>query len=333
MKKTLSLLLIVSGIFLQAAVAFAGSFSDVAEGSFYYVPIENLKALGIVKGYDDGTFKPDQPVNRAEALKMILKGRGLTIDPGLYSTGLTDVALDVWYAGYVMEGMLRGIVQGNPDGTFAGARNVNKAEFLKMTLKAFEISAAEPPAGTLIAADVKSSDWFARYLWYARNTGIVFPNLDNKLEPGKNLTRAECVEILFKMMLLAGGGETQKMLNMTEARLADSVIQIKAGNLAAALQNANEAAFYADTALKQDSTDAKVKAANSISIAFIKLYLAYKAATENDNAKVESLVAEAKSFAAQAVTADETIKPLADEITAQGDKLLSQISGILNFNP
>jgi len=262
---------------------------------------------------------------------MILKSRGITVAAGLYSTGLKDVALDDWFSGYVMEAMLRGIVAGNPDGTFAPGRNVNKAEFLKMTLKAFEVNAQEVVTGAAVAADVSSTDWFARYLSYAKNTGIVFPTLENKLEPGKNLTRAECVEILFKMLLLAGGGETQKMLNIAEARLAESLIQIKNNNLAAALQNANEAVFYTDTALKQDSTSSKVQAANFISQAFLKLDLAYQAGTEKANSKVESLVGEAEDLAAQAVAADAGTQTLADEINALGKQLLSQVPGILHF--
>ena len=47
------------------------AFSDVKEGNSHYVAIEYLRTNGIIQGYEDGTFKPEQTVNRAEAVKML----------------------------------------------------------------------------------------------------------------------------------------------------------------------------------------------------------------------------------------------------------------------
>ena len=68
--KKISLALVLS-LFLPA---LAAAFTDVSEGYRYYAAITYLQENGVVEGYEDGTFQPDQEVTRAEALKMILVG-------------------------------------------------------------------------------------------------------------------------------------------------------------------------------------------------------------------------------------------------------------------
>ena len=55
-----------------SALAEGPSFSDVPSNHFAYEAVEFLKAGGIISGFSNGTFRPDQKVNRAEALKLII---------------------------------------------------------------------------------------------------------------------------------------------------------------------------------------------------------------------------------------------------------------------
>ena len=71
--KVIAYILTLLLLSLQVGPVMAGSFSDVPESSSDYTLLENLKTIGVVAGYPDGTFQPDLPVSRAEALKMILK--------------------------------------------------------------------------------------------------------------------------------------------------------------------------------------------------------------------------------------------------------------------
>lgn len=66
----LSICLIVPG---SALAQVEIVFSDVNEEAAFYVAVKYLKENNLVKGYEDGTYKPYQSVNRAEALAMILK--------------------------------------------------------------------------------------------------------------------------------------------------------------------------------------------------------------------------------------------------------------------
>ncbi|HRY90987.1 MAG TPA: S-layer homology domain-containing protein, partial [Candidatus Gracilibacteria bacterium] len=172
--------LILLVFLLPASAAYASSFSDVPETSPYYNSVESLKTLKIISGYPDGTFRPSQPVNRAEALKMIMNSAGIYPSKGFYSTGFKDITIDAWFAGYVMNGLAMGIVSGNPDGTFAPGRNVNKAEFLKIMIKTYQIDLAKHLSlSAAVSSDSKLSDWFTPYLSYAKTVGLVYPDLQN----------------------------------------------------------------------------------------------------------------------------------------------------------
>lgn len=298
---------------LQAQLVFASTFSDVESTNPYYGPIEAIKTLNIINGYDDGTFKPYQEVSRAEALKMMLAGLNIKPNKGLFATSFPDVPLDSWFAGYVMEGLTREIINGNADGTFAPHRTVNKAEFIKMLLKTYNINPDEYQLPEQIAADVSTKDWFASAMNYAKDKGIIYADFENKLEPSKNINRGESAEIIYKIYLLQNGGEIQKLLSMAEAKLIDGIIQINNNNMALALDDANQALFYTDTALKQ-STATTVQAANKISAAFQKLFLAYHAKQQGDEETFAILKAEAMSLAEEAENIDTTIAPLATQI-------------------
>ena len=56
-----------------AVIAAVISFSDVKAGNWFYNDVQNMVQWGVIKGYSDGTFKPNNPVNRAELSTMLSK--------------------------------------------------------------------------------------------------------------------------------------------------------------------------------------------------------------------------------------------------------------------
>lgn len=92
-------------------------------------------AHGVIHGYPDGTFRPEQPVNRAEALKILLRTSGLepfddAVDLGRFS----DIEPNAWYEEYIESALSYGFVEGYPDGTFRPGREITRAEAAKLTL-------------------------------------------------------------------------------------------------------------------------------------------------------------------------------------------------------
>lgn len=88
--------ILVLGIILGAvptALATTAMFSDVSEGDWYYEAVENLASLGIVEGYEDGTYLPANDVNRAELAVMMnrlvdtLKNNACVYEENIYFEG------------------------------------------------------------------------------------------------------------------------------------------------------------------------------------------------------------------------------------------------------
>jgi len=110
------------------------AFSDTA-GHLYEDAIKFVKIRGIVNGYDDGTYKPDKTVNRAEMMKIIIEAEY----PGdaVGSNCFKDVKNE-WFAKYICFAKDKGIVNGYEDGSFKPDQAVNYVEALKMTLETMD---------------------------------------------------------------------------------------------------------------------------------------------------------------------------------------------------
>ena len=96
LKKVLALVVAVAMIASMGLVASAASYSDVAANASYADAVNLLSNLGIIKGYEDGTFKPDNTVTRAEAATMIVRMLALDDEVEAGDTNFTDVAADTF---------------------------------------------------------------------------------------------------------------------------------------------------------------------------------------------------------------------------------------------
>ncbi|MBE7009865.1 MAG: S-layer homology domain-containing protein [Ruminococcaceae bacterium] len=98
MKKVLVFTLLLTMILSMLAVpASALSFSDLAEEHWAYANVQALVEEGTVSGYEDGTFRPNGTVTRAEFVKMIGEG------PVMRERDYDDVASNHWAYTYVMK--------------------------------------------------------------------------------------------------------------------------------------------------------------------------------------------------------------------------------------
>jgi len=114
----------------------AGLFSDVDCSTWYAKYVTYLENKGIIKGYKNGTFKPGDNINRAEALKMMLFAKAIQdTDIADLVNPFSDVSMDDWFYNYVMIGYKLSIIQGYKDGTFGPANNITRAEFTKIFIE------------------------------------------------------------------------------------------------------------------------------------------------------------------------------------------------------
>ncbi|HHY93866.1 MAG TPA: S-layer homology domain-containing protein [Firmicutes bacterium] len=134
-KRLLVVLLAVAMIVSYAGMA-AAKFSDTT-GNKQESAIGRVASLELVKGYPDGTFKPDGSITRAEFATVMCRALGLEEAAQIMAgqpTSFSDVPANHWATGYINVAASQRIVAGYPDGTFRPDAPVTYAEALKMIL-------------------------------------------------------------------------------------------------------------------------------------------------------------------------------------------------------
>ena len=133
MKKVLSFVLVLSMILGSFGMAFAAAPADVV-GKDYEDAVNVLVELGVVAGYEDGSYRPENIVTRAEMATFIVKAMGLA-DYAVGKSAFTDMA-GHWADAFVAYAASLGFVAGNTDGTFAPDATVSYDQAITMLVQA-----------------------------------------------------------------------------------------------------------------------------------------------------------------------------------------------------
>ncbi len=169
------------------------SFIDV-DGHWAEEEICFLYSEGIIQGYSDKNFSPNNEVTRAEFLKISLLNVGYTVY-AVQSASFTDVNPGDWYYQYVTFARSKGFVSGYSDGSFHPNDSITRAEAVTMIMDIAEIINYEAYNFESRFSDVTSTDWFADAVAAATEYGIVGGYGDGTFRPNSNLTRAEAAVI------------------------------------------------------------------------------------------------------------------------------------------
>ena len=133
LKKVLALVL----AFACAFTMFAGAaFTDSADIKVKSEVVDTLVELGVIQGYDDGSFRPNETVTRAQMAKMIYVLRTGNSDASAYNddyTTFTDISTH-WGRGYIKYCQSLGIIAGKSATVFAPDVKVTTQEAAKMLL-------------------------------------------------------------------------------------------------------------------------------------------------------------------------------------------------------
>lgn len=146
------------------SIAFAQDvkFSDVADDHVHYGAIYNLVNRGVLNGYEDGTFKPENTITRAEFAKVIMVSE---LGDANISSSLVAKFSDTnghWANRYIAAAVNAGIINGYPEGTFKPDNTVTYAEAVKMVVCALGY-------GPVI--DTTLNPWYSGYIKQASSIG------------------------------------------------------------------------------------------------------------------------------------------------------------------
>lgn len=175
MKKFLTF---VASIVFFATSFTAHAFSDVSTHQWVN-SITYLQDTGIIQGYPDGSFKPDNKITRAEFTKILMEGFYENITQEYYGKPcFTDLKGDEWWAKYACLAKDEGILKGYEDGSFGGEKLITQPEALKIILNT--VGETVPELG---------SQWYDKYFDYSESLGMYYFDVKNRV--GHQMTRAE----------------------------------------------------------------------------------------------------------------------------------------------
>lgn len=119
-----------SGSFMQ--------FNDISD-SFAKNQIMSLYNLGIINGYQDGTFKPNSPITRAEVVTILSKLINFSKVPATGTANFTDTGTH-WANTQINQIAYTGVVSGKSDGIFAPNDNTTRAEAISLLLRTLSLN-------------------------------------------------------------------------------------------------------------------------------------------------------------------------------------------------
>ena len=154
-----------------------------------------------IVGYEDGTFKPEGNMTRAEAAAIF--ARNIADRKGEKMTGakskFTDIAANLWHSEYIAYLETYNIIVGYDDGTFRPDEQITRAEFVTMCMRFYGMFDKVKSSSRNIFSDVPKSHWASENIYNAIAMDWIKGYADGTFKPDSNITRAEVVTIVNRV--------------------------------------------------------------------------------------------------------------------------------------
>jgi len=161
------------------------AFSDVPREHPHSEAIAYVEAEGIVSGYEDGTFRPEETINRVELVKILVESEYREEPACSIDYQYTDTMKEAWYQRYIQVASCLEIVSGYPDGSFNPAAPVFVTEASKMISNTFGF---ENKATSLT--------WYDNYVRNLSLRGALPTSIEMI---GSELTRGQMAEMIYRL--------------------------------------------------------------------------------------------------------------------------------------
>jgi len=148
-----------------------------------------------IKGYEDGSFKPENSVTRAEFMTMVNSAYEFT---ELAEINFSDADNDEWYYTEVQKAVEAGYIVGDNDETVRPADEITRQEVAAVITRLNEL---EQNTDVSIFADKEDiAEWAVGYIGAVAEAGYMIGDDDKNFKPADNITRAEALVTLDRSM-------------------------------------------------------------------------------------------------------------------------------------
>ena len=202
-RRTVAMLLAVCILALLPTAALAADFTDL-EGHRAKDAIDIWAIMEVLNGYEDGTFKPDNPITRAELAAVLCRVLGIeSYPPRMDPPTFADVPADAWYHFPVAALHMNNIMTGDGGGVMRPNDAVSRQEGVMLIARAVHMQSLETPAVPSPYEDAEDiADWAADTVDALYRRGhLGWATVDDTFfSPNKAITRAEVAELLYSMI-------------------------------------------------------------------------------------------------------------------------------------
>lgn len=179
-------------------------FPDVPTGYWALPFITELSRRGVITGFSDGSFQPDQPLTRTQYAALLEK---VLLDANQNQIAFSDVPANFWGAQAVDEAVKAGFLKGYPNETFQPDQPISKMQVLLSLANGFRLPQSANPDPTLQVFQDREQipDWAKPAVAAAAESGVVvnYPNRD-QFNPNQPATRAEVAAMLYQALTATG---------------------------------------------------------------------------------------------------------------------------------
>ena len=228
---------LTAALFAAFTITAANAFPDVSDNHWAAPQIKILSEQGVIVGYPDGTFKPDDNVTRAEFASMAIKALGQEHTKVVQPVNFADITPEHWAYDAIQKALYFDLVS-SPKGAelFRPDDSVSRAESLSVAVNALttEQISIEKAKEVLERVYVDTNtvpEWFLIPAGKAEILGmmVVVPSADKaKIEAERPATRAEVAAILFNMMEQAKLNPNAKLAEAMRKKTGEGYVIDKA---------------------------------------------------------------------------------------------------------
>ncbi|WP_158232378.1 MULTISPECIES: S-layer homology domain-containing protein [unclassified Sporosarcina] len=176
----------------------AVSFKDVKPGVHYYEPVLELAGRGVVKGYDDGTYRPNASVTRAQSAKIL--AHVLDLDTtNVKDPGFSDVKKGTPYYGPIAALAQAGYIKGYEENgvkSFKPNDNLKRSQMAKILTLGFDLEESALAADRF--KDVKPTDAYAGYVAALLALDITTGTTPTTFAPNGLVTRGQMATFVVR---------------------------------------------------------------------------------------------------------------------------------------
>lgn len=170
------------------------NFSDVQKNHPYYNEISLIREMGIINGYKDGTFRPNELIKRKNLVSMIVRS-GANLEPIRSSSYFYDVKESHDNYAEIMALYKAGILDGDKNNKFNPDGSLTRAQLAKVLVNTYKLE--ERSISPAKFSDIKSTDWYYNYAKIIGSYGINV-GTPSKFEANKPVTRAEFSVMVYR---------------------------------------------------------------------------------------------------------------------------------------